>query len=309
MAKARQGQKAPGEYAKEALAEWRKAAGYGVAALSAARARKTGEGAAKKAGGKGRPAGTAADALLSKLGAPGKAASKLALGSRLVERITPDGLPSFSRNGNGHHPPIPIQESIEVAVPVKTAYELTTNVEDYPEYLDRVEAVEPSGKGAVTFELHYRGRTHHVEVELVDERPEERIEWRTVAGPQCTGIVSFHRLAPRLTHIELSVELDSEGLLDRVTRATHLTERAIRTELQRFKAHAELAADYDEDDFEEEEEPEEEPDEEPQAYEDDEYEDEYDDDLEEGDQAPEGEAYVEETAHGEHHEAYEEVGR
>src|SRR3954468_158967 len=234
MASSRKSQeKTPGEYAKEAFAEWRKAAGYGAAALSAARARKQAGSAKQKATDKGGAAGTAADTLLSKLGPPGKAASKLGLGSRVVDKVTPDGLPSFS--GNGHHAPAPITESIEVAVPVKTAYELATNVDAYPDFLDRVEAVEPTGKGKVGFELHYRGRTHEVEIELVDERSEERVEWRTVEGPECAGVVSFHRLAPRLTHIELTLELDSEGVLDRVTRATHLTERAIRTELQRFK--------------------------------------------------------------------------
>jgi uncharacterized membrane protein len=306
MAKARQ--KSPGEHAKEALAQWRKAAGYGRAAL--AERKNGGSGKRKKA-----RVGTAADAVLAKLGAPGKAASKLGMGSRLVERLMPDGPAlSLGRNGNGEHPPLPIQEAIEVAVPVRAAYDLATSVDDYPEFLDRIEAVEATGDGTVSLDIHYRGRTHQVELELVDERREERIEWRTAEGPECAGIITFHELAPRLTHIELSLELEPDGVVDRVTRATHLTERAIRSELQRFKAHAELRLDDDEeleepdeeeDDFEEEEEP----DEEPQASEDDEYEDEYDDDLEE-EEEPEGEAYLEETAHDdEHHEAYEEVGR
>jgi hypothetical protein len=119
--------------------------------------------------------------------------------------------------------------------------------------------------------------------------------------------VSFHELAPRLTHIELTVELEPDGVVEKVTRATHLTERAIRSELQRFKAHAEL--DLDAEDFDEE--PEDAEEEAPEAHEDDAYEDEYDDDLEEEEEdEPEGEAYVEETTHDdEHHEAYEEVGR
>jgi uncharacterized membrane protein len=267
-------QKSPGEYAREALAEWRKAAGYGAAALSL----------------KERLAGV----------------SKLGVGGRLVERLRPD-VPSlsFGSNGNGAHPPVPIQEAIEVAVPVRAAYALATRFESYPDFLDRVEAAEQIGDDTIAFELKFRGRTHEVEVELVDERPEERIEWRTVEGPPSDGTISFHRLAPRLTHIELSVELEPDGVVERLTRATHLTERSIRTELHRFKAYAELwqeeeaidepSDEAEQDEFENEG---------PEAEEDDEYEDDYD---EEPDDGPEGEAYIEETAHDEHHEAYEEA--
>jgi uncharacterized membrane protein len=303
--KSRAREKTPGEHAKEALAQWRKAAKHGAAAM---RARNNG-GSAKSKAEKGGRAGSAADALLSKLGAPGKAASKLGMGSRLVERLTPDvELPSLGLNGNGDHPPLPIQVAIEVAVPVRAAWDLATSVDDYPEFLDRVENVGASGDRTVSLDLHYRGRTHQVELEVVDERREQRIDWRTVEGPECSGIVSFHELAPRLTHIELTLELEPDGVVDKVTRATHLTERAIRSELQRFKAHAEL--DLDAEDFDEEPEPEPEEADEPEAREDDEYEDEYDDDLEEEEDEPEGEAYVEETTHDdEHHEAYEEVGR
>ena len=44
----------------------------------------------------------------------------------------------------------------------------------------------------------------------------------------------------RLTHIELSVILDSHGLVQRLARTSRLTEHAIRSELQGFKAYAEL---------------------------------------------------------------------
>src|SRR4051794_9259986 len=125
-------EKTPGEYAKEALAEWRKAAGYGAAALSAARARKNGGAGEGENGGR---AGKAADTLLGKLGAPGKAASKLGLGSSVVEKVRPN----IGRNGD--HRPIPVQVAIEVAVPIEEAYELATSVDDYPDFLDRMQSV------------------------------------------------------------------------------------------------------------------------------------------------------------------------
>jgi uncharacterized membrane protein len=264
--------KSASEYAKEAIAEWHKAASLGVAALSTAAASKK------------------------------KPPLTLGMGSRLIERLRPDAMPWTSgRNGDGQlsQLPVPVQEAIEIAVPVRVVYALATRFESYPEFLDRVEAAEAADDSTISFKLRLRGRTRKVEVELTGERPEERIEWRSTEGPPSVGTISFHQLAPSLTHVELSVELEPEGIVERVTRATHLTERSIRAELHRFKAYAELWQDEEEiavgsaDDAE---------DEEPEAYEGDEFEDEFEDE-------PSGEAYVDETGEDDHHEAYEEVAR
>jgi uncharacterized membrane protein len=255
-------------HARQAIAEWRKAVRYGAAAISplarsAARAARP-----AKAGGRGggqRPPlrerlnpsktekggriGNVADKLLSKMGTPGKVASAFALGSRALERMRDggdDGATADRRNASvadndfGGQLPIPIQEAIEVAVPLRTAYALATRFEEYPEFIDRIGKVEDLGRGTVTFVAGVRGRQREVTVKIVDERPRERIDWEATDGVACSGVVSFHELAPRLTHIELTVELEREGVLQRLTRMAHLPERAIRADLHRFKAYAEL---------------------------------------------------------------------
>jgi uncharacterized membrane protein len=295
----RRKEKRPGDYAKEAVAEWRKAAELGVAALSRAAASR-GAARAKNGSAVGGRVVSAAGELLGKLGAPARLASKLGAGA------------------NGDAPPSqlhePIQEAIDVAVPVRVAYALGTRFESYPEFLDRVEGVETAKDGTVSFEVRLRGHTRTVELEFTDERAEERIEWQTTEGPPSAGAISFHQLAPRLTHIELSVELEPEGIAQKLTRAAHLTERSIREELRRFKAYAELWQDEEEIEDEaleeeeerqdegEEEQPEDDFDEEPEASEEDEYDDEFEEE-------PVGEAYVDESVNEDHHEAYEEVER
>jgi uncharacterized membrane protein len=264
------------------MEQWGKAVRYGALALTpiakraghAARALPLG----RKDGGGGRSlkdrlnpassekggrAGDAADAMLAKLGTPGKLASKMSLGSRAVERILPGGAGASSaadpakpkvaadhdgsQSSNGHRTagPVPIQESIEVAVPLRAAYALATRFEAYPEFLDRVDSAELLDDGAA-FEAHVHGTSRTVKVELVDEVPEARIEWRTTEGLEYSGVASFHELAPRLTHIELSVEPESESVIQRVTRSAHLTQHAIRSDLHRFKAWAELWQDEEE---------------------------------------------------------------
>ena len=206
--------------------EFGKAARFGARALKPAVKGATKVAASyarRRLGGKGR-AGALAEAALARLGGgegshEGGAASN---GAAFADAA------------------IPIQESIEVAIPLKAAYALCTDFEEYPEFLDRVESVKWIDDDVVRFLAKLRGRYRELEVEIVDERPNQRLDWRGSGAVDHSGVVSFHELAPRLTHIELSVELEPDSILDRLARGVHLSERAIRAEMHRFKAYAEL---------------------------------------------------------------------
>jgi uncharacterized membrane protein len=225
-------------YGLEALTEWGKAARYGSRAI--------------------------ATLVRSRYGGGG--------GSSLIDRLSPDGGPEFAAA------PMPIQESIDVAIPVGAAFALCTRFAEYPEFLDRVQDVEEVDDSHIVFNAKVHGRVQELEVEIADERPDQRIDWECSAGIEHSGVVSFHPLAPRLTRLELTVELSSGGPLERLARRMHLTERAIRDELHRFKAYADLweeEGEYeDAQALEEEDEPEDEFEEEGEEEEEEELEDE-----------------------------------
>jgi uncharacterized membrane protein len=269
----------PSAYAREALTEWRKAARFGAAALLA-----SGGGATKaKAKSKEKPPlkervnpattekggriGDAADNLLSRLGFLGKAASKFSLGSRAVDKVVPDAVSKLQPSGEGGsagdgsqgHPPVPIQESIELAVPLRAAFALATRIEDFPQWSDRIQNAEEIDETGVAVDLKTRGIDRSVEVEITDVQPPFRIEWEATEGHEHAGVLTFHELAPSLTHVELSLDVEPENPVQKLTRTIHLPERAIRTELHLFKAWAELWQEVE--DVEAPEEPPEEPEE------------------------------------------------
>jgi uncharacterized membrane protein len=275
-----------GEHMREAVSEWAKAARFAGAALAPVLKGRSVAKAAKKAKkadapslkdrlnpaktDKGGRVGDAVDAVLDKTGGKaGTVASKLSLGSRLVERLRrgskSGGGDEQRSNGAGDEAdfkrmPVPIQESMHVARPIEEVYELARKFEDYPEFLDRVEDASPKGKKSAVFEVKVRGTTRSVPIEIADERPNRRIDWEATEGLEHSGVVSFHELAPSLTHIELTVDLEPHGLIHRLARSTHITQHAIRVEMHRFKAWAELAEDDGEpEDVAEEKPPEESP--------------------------------------------------
>src|SRR4051794_15881980 len=166
----------PGDYAREAIAQWRQAFHHVTEAVSSPEGTKQGAGRV----------GEAVDALLAKAGRPGRVASKMRLGSRAVARLRPgeDGAePSVNgRNGDSaeSHAPVPIQESIEVAVPPKVAYALCQRFDEYPAFLERVQGVEELEDGTLEFDVRVRGTRRRVVVAIVGERPNRRIDWESV---------------------------------------------------------------------------------------------------------------------------------
>jgi uncharacterized membrane protein len=273
-----------GEYAREALTEWGKAARFGAAALLAS----GGSGKSKSKSKEDKPPlterlnpattekggriGDAADNMLSKFGVLGKAASKMSLGSRAIDKVVPDALTKLQPsggNGGGSktgtdsqgHPPVPIQESIDLAVPIGTAFALATRFDHFSQWSDRIEGAEELDETHVALDLKLRGTQRSVELELSDVQEPLRIEWEATAGAEGGGMVSFHELAPSLTHVELSIDLEPESPVQRLSRTIHLPERAIRSELHLFKAWAELWQEVE--DIEPPEEPEDEIEEEP----------------------------------------------
>src|SRR5207247_665447 len=93
---------------------------------------------------KGGRVGDVADKLLSKVGTGGKLASMVSAGSRIVERMRDQGgsgsevgqergreAPAAATNGSGGDLPIPLQEAIDIAVPIEVVYALFTRFEDY----------------------------------------------------------------------------------------------------------------------------------------------------------------------------------
>jgi uncharacterized membrane protein len=82
--------------------------------------------------------------------------------------------------------------------------------------------------------------TRQFQAEIVQQRPDERIEWNVTEGPSHTGVVTFHELAPRLTRVEVSLDFDPHGMLEKMARGMRFTKRAVRADLHRFKAIVEL---------------------------------------------------------------------
>jgi uncharacterized membrane protein YgcG len=135
---------------------------------------------------------------------------------------------------------MPVQQSVDVAVPVETAYNQWTQFEDWPEFMHRVTRVTQEDDCTVSFATKIWGKKKEFVAEIETQRPEERIKWKVTQGITHTGVVTFHELAPRLTRIELNVDVDPGSLLEKAARGMRHIKRAMRADLHRFKAFIEM---------------------------------------------------------------------
>jgi uncharacterized membrane protein len=164
--------------------------------------------------------------------------SKLMPGSSSNGDGDEEGRAAPGQGGSGRR--MPIQQSIDVAVPVKVAYNRWTLFEDWPEFMHRIESVDQADDTTLSVSMKVWGLTRRFEAEIVEQRPDQRIEWNVSEGLAHTGVVTFHELAPRLTRIEVSLDFEPHGMLEKMGRGMRFAKRAVRADLHRFKAIIEL---------------------------------------------------------------------
>jgi uncharacterized membrane protein len=141
--------------------------------------------------------------------------------------------------GIGEGRRMPVQQSIDVAVPIQTAYNQWTQYEEWPEFMHRVKRVNQEDPTEVSFTAKIWGKSKEFKAKIVTARPGEKIKWEVTEGINHTGWITFHELGPKLTRLELSLDLEPGGLLEKAARGMRHVKRAARGDLHRFKAYIE----------------------------------------------------------------------
>jgi len=135
---------------------------------------------------------------------------------------------------------MPVQQAVDVAVPLETAYNQFTQFEDWPEFMHRVTRVSQEDDCTLSFATKIWGKTKEFTANIETQRPDERIKWKVSQGITHTGVVTFHELAPRLTRIEVTLDVDPGSLIEKAARGMRHVKRAVRADLHRYKAFIEM---------------------------------------------------------------------
>jgi uncharacterized membrane protein len=128
-----------------------------------------------------------------------------------------------------------IEESIDIEVPVRTAYDQWTQFEEFPRFMEGVESVRQIDDTNLHWVAEIAGQTREWDARITEQHPDERVAWESTSGQQHAGVVTFHRLAEDRTRIMLQLDHEPEGLVDRAGDALGFVTRRAKGDLERFK--------------------------------------------------------------------------
>ncbi|WP_448319861.1 SRPBCC family protein [Streptomyces sp. CO7] len=133
-----------------------------------------------------------------------------------------------------------IEESIEVRVPVHTAYNQWTQFETFPEFMSGVERIEQRTDTLTHWVTKVDGVKREFDAEITEQIPDECVSWTTVDGDtKQEGRVTFQPVAPGATRVNLHMRLQPEGAAEKIGDKLGFVGRNAKADLARFKTFIE----------------------------------------------------------------------
>ena len=132
-----------------------------------------------------------------------------------------------------------IEQSIEVGVPVRVAYDQWTQFEEFPEFMEGVESVQQIDDTHLLWTAEINGQREEWKAEITEQIPDERIAWKAVDGKNNAGVVTFHRLGDDRTKVMVQLDFEPEGVMQKVGSALGSDDRQVKGDLERFKEFVE----------------------------------------------------------------------
>lgn len=129
-----------------------------------------------------------------------------------------------------------IEKTVDVEVPVRTAYDQWTQFESFPQFMEGVESVEQRDDKRLHWKAEIGGVTREWDAEIVDQTPDERITWRATEGTKNDGTVSFASDDLKgSTRVTMRLDYEPEGAVEKTGDLLNLVERRVEGDLERFK--------------------------------------------------------------------------
>lgn len=128
-----------------------------------------------------------------------------------------------------------IEKSIQVKVPVRTAYNQWTQFEDWPSFMEGVKEIKQLDDTHQHWRTEIGGMEKQFDVVLTEQIPDKRIAWRSTSGAPNAGVVTFHRISEDTTRVMLQMDYDPKGFVENVGDMLGIVSRRVEGDLERFK--------------------------------------------------------------------------
>jgi uncharacterized membrane protein len=128
-----------------------------------------------------------------------------------------------------------VTEHVDVAVPVRTAYNQWTQFEEFPRFMEGVNEVRQLTPTMTHWVTDIGGVTREFDAQITEQIPDERVAWTSTEGVKQAGVVTFHRLDEGHSRVTAQMEMEPEGVAEKAADKLGLLKRRIKGDLDRFK--------------------------------------------------------------------------
>ena len=128
-----------------------------------------------------------------------------------------------------------VVESIDVSVPLSTAYNQWTQFEDFPQFMEGVKSVKQLDATHLHWIAEIAGKEEEWDAEISEQHPDERVAWHSLSGTKHAGVVTFHHIDDDTTRVTLQMDVEPDGVVETVGTALGFLDRRVKGDLERFK--------------------------------------------------------------------------
>ena len=160
--------------------------------------------------------------------------SGAAAATTVVVRKKMSGSGSADTGFGGTTTPRTIDETIEVGVPVTTAYNQWTQFEDFPLFMEGVDDVRQLDDTRLHWVATIAGKQNEWDAKILEQHPDRQISWISEDGKKTRGTVTFEPVGDSATKIQLSMSYQADPF-EAIGSAAGLDQRRVHGDLERFK--------------------------------------------------------------------------
>ena len=128
-----------------------------------------------------------------------------------------------------------VTKSIDINVPIRSAYDQWTQFEEFPRFMEGVKSVTQTDDLHLHWVAEIAGQRKEWDAEITEQHPEERVAWKSTSGAQNAGVVTFHRIDDNTTRVTVQMDVDPDGPIETIGDWAGLLDRRVQGDLERFR--------------------------------------------------------------------------
>ncbi|GGI07790.1 SRPBCC family protein [Egicoccus halophilus] len=132
-----------------------------------------------------------------------------------------------------------VEQSIDVEVPVRTAYDQWTQFESFPKFMEDVERIDQVDDTTTHWVVNVAGNEREWDADITEQEPDQRVAWQARGETKHAGVVTFHRIDEGRTRVMVQMDVEPNDWAEKLGDAVGAYDRIVRRDLENFKGFIE----------------------------------------------------------------------